>query len=57
MKKASKRRGSGKQAKELAALARLPDKEIDLSDIPEIRDGQGQLPKAGGTKRKTEWPD
>jgi uncharacterized protein (DUF4415 family) len=29
---------SKKQRKELAALAALPDPEIDLSDAPEIRD-------------------
>jgi uncharacterized protein (DUF4415 family) len=29
---------SRKQAKELAALARLPDDQIDLSDAPEVRD-------------------
>jgi uncharacterized protein (DUF4415 family) len=29
---------SRKQAKELAALARLPDEQIDLSDAPEVRD-------------------
>jgi uncharacterized protein (DUF4415 family) len=33
MKKASK-----KQAKELRALAALPDEKIDLSDAPEARD-------------------
>jgi uncharacterized protein (DUF4415 family) len=33
MKKISK-----KQARELAALKNVPDNEIDLSDIPEIRD-------------------
>ena len=29
---------SRKQAKELAALGRMPDDEIDLSDAPELRD-------------------
>jgi hypothetical protein len=29
---------SKKQARELEALARMPDSEIDLTDIPEIRD-------------------
>jgi uncharacterized protein (DUF4415 family) len=33
MKKVSK-----KQAKELAALARMPDDRIDLTDAPEVRD-------------------
>ncbi len=33
MKKISKR-----QTKELAALARVPDDQIDLSDAPEVRD-------------------
>ena len=33
MKKISK-----KQAKELAALARIPDGQIDLTDAPEVRD-------------------
>jgi len=33
MKKISK-----KQARELAALSRIPDDEIDLTDAPEIRD-------------------
>jgi uncharacterized protein (DUF4415 family) len=32
------RKISKKQAKELAALARLPDEQIDLSDAPEVRD-------------------
>jgi uncharacterized protein (DUF4415 family) len=32
------RKISRKQAKELAALARLPDEQIDLSDAPEVRD-------------------
>jgi uncharacterized protein (DUF4415 family) len=38
MKKLYRKRATRKQAKELTALARLSDKEIDLSDIPEIRD-------------------
>jgi uncharacterized protein (DUF4415 family) len=29
---------SRKQAKELAALAALPNEEIDLSEVPEVRD-------------------
>ena len=36
MKKRSKR-----QAKELAALAALPDAKIDLRDAPEVRDWSG----------------
>ena len=38
MKKVSK-----KQAKELAALAALPDDEIDLTDIPEVLDWRGAV--------------
>jgi uncharacterized protein (DUF4415 family) len=34
---------SRKQAKELRALAALPDKEIDLSDLPEVRDWSGAV--------------
>ena len=29
---------SRKQARELAALARMPDEQIDLSDAPEVRE-------------------
>ena len=36
MKKASR-----KQAKELAALARMPDEKIDLTDAPEVREWRG----------------
>jgi uncharacterized protein (DUF4415 family) len=32
------RKISRKQAKELVALARMPDEQIDLSDAPEVRD-------------------
>lgn len=38
MKKASK-----KQAKELAALARLRDEKIDLKDLPEVLDWNGAV--------------
>ena len=38
MKKVSK-----KQAKELKALAVLPDEEIDLTDIPEVLDWSGAI--------------
>lgn len=38
MKKVSK-----KQAKELAALAAMPDDEIDLTDIPEVLDWSGAV--------------
>lgn len=38
MKKVSK-----KQAKELAALAALPDDKIDLTDIPEVLDWSGAV--------------
>ena len=37
------RRVSKKQAKELAALARMPDEEIDLTDAPEIREWRGAV--------------
>ena len=40
MKKGSK---SKKQAKELAALAALPNAKIDLSDAPEVRDWSGAV--------------
>lgn len=38
MKKVSK-----KQAKELAALARMPDEKIDLTDAPEVREWRGAV--------------
>ncbi len=38
MKKASR-----KQAKELAALARMPDEKIDLKDAPEMREWRGAV--------------
>jgi uncharacterized protein (DUF4415 family)/uncharacterized DUF497 family protein len=38
MKKASKR-----QAKELKALAEMPDSKIDLTDIPEVRNWSGAV--------------
>jgi uncharacterized protein (DUF4415 family) len=38
MKKVSK-----KQAKQLAALAALPDEKIDLSDLPEVLDWSGAV--------------
>ena len=34
---------SRKQAKELATLAALPDEEIDLTDILEVRDWSGAV--------------
>jgi uncharacterized protein (DUF4415 family) len=34
---------SRKQAKDLRALAVLPDKMIDLSDLPEVRDWRGAV--------------
>ena len=34
---------SKKQAKELAALATLPDREIDLTDLPESLDWRGAV--------------
>jgi uncharacterized protein (DUF4415 family) len=37
------RKVSKKQAKELAALARMPDERIDLTDAPEIREWQGAV--------------
>lgn len=37
------RRVSKKQAKELAALARIPDEKIDLTDAPEVRDWRGAV--------------
>jgi uncharacterized protein (DUF4415 family) len=38
MKKASR-----KIAKELAALARMPDEKIDLTDAPEVREWRGAV--------------
>ncbi len=35
----SMRKFSRKVAKELAALARMPDDKIDLTDAPEVRNG------------------
>jgi uncharacterized protein (DUF4415 family) len=43
MKKALSKRLTGKREKKLAALARMPDSEIDLTDIPEIRDWSGAV--------------
>jgi len=37
------RKVSKKQAKELAALARMPDEKIDLTDAPEIREWRGAV--------------
>lgn len=37
------RRVSKKQAKELAALARMPDDKIDFTDAPEVRDWRGAV--------------
>ena len=37
------RRVSKKQAKELAALVRMPDEKIDLTDAPEVRDWRGAV--------------
>src|SRR6266566_5709416 len=34
---------SRKQAKELAALARMPDEKIDLTDAPEVREWRGAV--------------
>lgn len=34
---------SRKQAKELAALARVPDEKIDLTDVPEVREWTGAV--------------
>ena len=41
MKKASSRSLTRKRKAELEALAALPDDQIDLSDIPEVRDWSG----------------
>ncbi len=41
MKKASSRSLTRKQKAELEALAALPDDQIDLSDVPEVRDWSG----------------
>jgi uncharacterized protein (DUF4415 family) len=37
------RKVSRKQAKELAALARMPDDKIDLTDAPEVREWRGAV--------------
>jgi uncharacterized protein (DUF4415 family) len=37
------RKVSRKVAKELAALARMPDDKIDLTDAPEVRDWRGAI--------------
>jgi uncharacterized protein (DUF4415 family) len=37
------RKASKKQAKELAALARLRDDKIDLTDLPEVLDWSGAV--------------
>ena len=37
------RKVSRKVAKELAALARMPDDKIDLTDAPEVRDWRGAV--------------
>jgi uncharacterized protein (DUF4415 family) len=37
------RKVSRKVAKELAALARMPDDKIDLSDAPEVREWRGAV--------------
>jgi uncharacterized protein (DUF4415 family) len=37
------KKGSRKRAKDLKALATLPDKKIDQSDLPEVRDWGGAV--------------
>jgi uncharacterized protein (DUF4415 family) len=37
------RKVSRKVAKELAALARMPDDKIDMSDAPEVREWRGAV--------------
>ncbi len=37
------RKVSRKIAKELAALARMPDEKIDLTDAPEVREWRGAV--------------
>ncbi len=37
------RKVSRKVAKELAALARMPDEKIDLTDAPEVREWRGAV--------------
>lgn len=37
------RKVSKKQVKELAALARMPDEKIDLTDAPEVREWRGAV--------------
>ena len=39
----SMKKASRKQAKELAALARMPDEKIDLTDAPEVREWRGAV--------------
>jgi uncharacterized protein (DUF4415 family) len=39
----SMREVSRKQTKELAALARMPDEKIDLTDAPEVREWRGAV--------------
>jgi uncharacterized protein (DUF4415 family) len=39
----STKKVSRKQAKDLKALAAFPDKKIDLSDLPEVRDWSGAI--------------
>ena len=41
MKKVTSSRLTAKQRSELAALARMPEADIDTSDTPEIRDWSG----------------
>jgi uncharacterized protein (DUF4415 family) len=37
------RKVARKHAKELAALARMPDEKIDLTDAPEVREWRGAV--------------
>ena len=39
----SMKKASRKLAKELAALARMPDEKIDLTDAPEVREWRGAV--------------
>lgn len=41
MKKASSKKLTAKQTAELRALAKLGDRRIDTSDIPEVKDWRG----------------
>jgi hypothetical protein len=43
VKPASGRALTAKQKRELAALATLPDDQIDTSDIPEVRPALGKM--------------